>query len=153
MTELPKEIFSKILTFIDYRDHRRVATDAVQEILDVGSINAELISQNIQLSNWLVASAHPFSAITGELTAAIAREERFYNGVITIDDWEKLEEQYYMLTYDELTSQYALWENQLEEQFTLNQEYEAELEEEYADYGYSNSEWSNRYTYHADRME
>ena len=68
MTEIPKEIFFKILTFIDYRDHRRVATDAVKEILDVGSINAELISQNIQLNNWLVDSEHPFSAITDELT-------------------------------------------------------------------------------------
>ena len=130
MTELPKEIFSKILTYIDYRDHRRVATDAVEEILDVGSINAELISQNFQLNNWLISSEHPFSAIAGELSAAIAREQRFHDGEITIDEWDELEDQ-----------------------FTLNQEYEAELEEEYADYGYSNSEWSNRYAYNADRTE
>tara|TARA_A100001015_G_C15041582_1_gene740048 strand:+ start:4211 stop:4600 length:390 start_codon:yes stop_codon:yes gene_type:complete len=129
MTEFPKEIFSKILTFIDYRDHRRVATDTVEEILDVGSINAELISQSIQLNNWLVDSEHPFSPFT-QLREAIAREQRFHDGVITIDDWEELEEQ-----------------------FARDQAYEAELEEEYADYGYSNSEWSNRYAYHADRME
>ena len=133
MTEFPKEIFSKILTFIDYRDYRKVATDAVKEILDVGSINAELISQNIQLNNWLVDSEHPFSPFSPastQLREAIAREERFHNGEITIDEWEELEDQ-----------------------FARDQEYEAELEEEYADYGYSNSEWSNRYAYHADRME
>lgn len=133
MTELPKEIFSEILTYINYSEHRRVATDAVEEILDVGSINAKLISQNFQLNNWLVDSEHPFSPFSPastQLREAIAREERFHNGEITIDEWEELEEQ-----------------------FERDQAYEAELEEEYADYGYSNSEWSNRYAYNADRME
>ena len=129
MTELPKEIFSKILTYIDYREHHKVATDAVEEILYAGSINAELINQNIQLNNWLVDSENPFSPFT-LLREAIAREQRFHDGLITIDEWEELEEQ-----------------------FARDQAYEAELEEEYADYGYSNSEWSNRYAYNADRME
>ena len=34
MTELPKAIFTKILTYIDYREHRRVATDFVENIME-----------------------------------------------------------------------------------------------------------------------
>lgn len=33
MTELPKEIFSKILTYIDYREIRKVATEVVKEFI------------------------------------------------------------------------------------------------------------------------
>ena len=125
MTRFPKEILEKILMFIDYRDHRRVATEAVEDIIFAGVINAELISHNIQFNNRLLP--YPFSSFR-QLREAISCVKDFREGGITIDDLDKLADQFATIS--------------------LNQEYEAELEEEYANYGYSNRISRTRATYH-----
>ena len=73
MTELPKEIkqrcFSKILTYIDYREIHKIATELVNHYLDVVIITAVIESKDYKQ----VQNQHSLL----QLEDTIVREQRF----------------------------------------------------------------------------